>query len=106
MGQICSGDFVGQGPLMIAIARQNGNHFVPLLENINVAGSEGGQEPNADVHCLDFDSAVNGGDSSIFGDSEDSSDSSPAVHMKTPLMQRKILLRMCWWKSHLLKQFC
>eukprot|EP00973_Karenia_brevis_P010588 1434525-Karenia_brevis.AAC.1 len=60
---------------MIAIARQSGNHFVPLLENINVAGSVDGQPPNADGHCGNFDSAVMDDDSTIFGDSEESSDS-------------------------------
>eukprot|EP00973_Karenia_brevis_P019478 2672834-Karenia_brevis.AAC.1 len=60
---------------MIAVARQNGNHFAPLLENINGAGSVDGQQPNADGHCGNFDSAVMDDDTSIFGDSEDSSNS-------------------------------
>eukprot|EP00973_Karenia_brevis_P009060 1226267-Karenia_brevis.AAC.1 len=48
MNHIGSGDVVGHGPLMIAVARRTGNDFVPLLEHINVAGSGGGQEANAD----------------------------------------------------------
>eukprot|EP00973_Karenia_brevis_P076600 10641328-Karenia_brevis.AAC.1 len=60
---------------MIAIARQNGNNFAPLLEIINVAGSVDGQQPNADGQGGNSDSAVMDDDSSMFGDSEDSSDS-------------------------------
>eukprot|EP00973_Karenia_brevis_P013583 1844557-Karenia_brevis.AAC.1 len=71
---------------MIAIARQNGNHFVPLLENINAAGSGAGQQRNADVHSLDFDGAVKSDEqmapeamsddqSSLFGDSTESLES-------------------------------
>eukprot|EP00973_Karenia_brevis_P036162 4986778-Karenia_brevis.AAC.1 len=66
MNHIGSGDVVGHGPLVIAIARQNGNHFVPLLENISVPDNVDGQQPNADGQCGIFDSAVMDGDSSIF----------------------------------------
>eukprot|EP00973_Karenia_brevis_P039035 5390351-Karenia_brevis.AAC.1 len=63
MNLIGSGDVVGHGPLMIAIARQNGNHFVPFLENINIAGRVDGQQPNADGHCGNFDSEIMDDDS-------------------------------------------
>eukprot|EP00973_Karenia_brevis_P017773 2441799-Karenia_brevis.AAC.1 len=75
MNHIGSDDVVGCGPLMIALARQNGNDFVPLLDDINVAGSVDGQQPNADGHFGNSDSAVMDDDSAIFGDSQDSSDS-------------------------------
>eukprot|EP00973_Karenia_brevis_P057790 8040875-Karenia_brevis.AAC.1 len=85
MNHIGSGDVIGHGPLTIATARQNRNHFVPLLESINCAGNGAGQQPTADVHGMDFDSATEGDEqmapeamsddqSSLFGDSTESSE--------------------------------
>eukprot|EP00973_Karenia_brevis_P054783 7615972-Karenia_brevis.AAC.1 len=86
MNHIDSGIVVGHGPLTIAIARRNRNHVVPLLENVLVADSGAIQQPNADVHDLEFDSAVKVDEevvsaaiseeqSSFFGDSTESSES-------------------------------
>eukprot|EP00973_Karenia_brevis_P052962 7361116-Karenia_brevis.AAC.1 len=60
MSHIGSGDVVGDSPLMIAIARQNRNHFVPLLESVNVSGSGASEKPNPDVHDMDPDKTVKG----------------------------------------------